>query len=170
MSVHSPYGWGAARIHLPRQQARGADQQRLVAVKVLSLRGSGGWKQVKLLPCPTCSAHIICTVRAVVPHCPRSVRQMMTAACQVELFEREAQALQGLSHPRIPQYVEYFEIDTPSDRLFCLVQVSSMAAKQPSDAMSDYLAPAYLPYCPLLGPACSGRLPDIDNKLIAGAG
>lgn len=41
---------------------------------------------------------------------------------QVELFEREARALQGLQHPGIPKYIEYFQADTPEDREFYLVQ------------------------------------------------
>ena len=49
---------------------------------------------------------------------------------QIELFEREAQALKGLSHPNIPNYIEYFEVDTPNDRLFCLVQVCQETERQ----------------------------------------
>jgi serine/threonine protein kinase len=39
----------------------------------------------------------------------------------LKLFEREAQVLKQLNHPRIPKYCDYFSID---DRflLFCLVQ------------------------------------------------
>ena len=40
----------------------------------------------------------------------------------VELFEREAKILATLNHPAIPKYLEYFYQDTPSDRLFYLVQ------------------------------------------------
>jgi hypothetical protein len=40
----------------------------------------------------------------------------------LELFEREAKVLKNLSHPSIPDYVDYFEIDTAEDRKFCLVQ------------------------------------------------
>lgn len=42
-----------------------------------------------------------------------------------KLFEREAQALQSLNHPRIPQYLDYFTIDSlPDSRFpwFALVQ------------------------------------------------
>jgi hypothetical protein len=42
---------------------------------------------------------------------------------QLELFQREAKVLQGLSHPGIPRYLEYFEEDTESDRAFYIVQV-----------------------------------------------
>ena len=49
----------------------------------------------------------------------------MTAWKQLELFEREAQTLEALSHPAIPKYLEYFEEDTAGDRGFFLVQVSS---------------------------------------------
>lgn len=41
---------------------------------------------------------------------------------QLELFEREAQVLAKLSHPQIPQYLEYFHIDTPDNRAFYIVQ------------------------------------------------
>ncbi len=41
---------------------------------------------------------------------------------QLELFEREAEILAQLNHPQIPQYLEYFHIDTPSNRAFYLVQ------------------------------------------------
>ena len=45
---------------------------------------------------------------------------------QLELFEREARALQGLRHEGIPRFVEYFEVDTASDRGFFLVQVRGL--------------------------------------------
>ena len=57
-----------------------------MAVKALSLRGLGDWKQL-------------------------------------QLFEREAATLRGLSHPCIPAYLDYFEADTERDRGFFLVQV-----------------------------------------------
>ena len=44
---------------------------------------------------------------------------------QIELFEREARALQQLSHPSIPRYIDYFEEDALNDREFFLVQVMS---------------------------------------------
>lgn len=40
----------------------------------------------------------------------------------LQLFEREARVLQSLSHPSIPQYFDYFEIDTDEDREFYLVR------------------------------------------------
>ncbi len=40
----------------------------------------------------------------------------------LELFEREARVLKTLSHPAIPQYIDYFHLDTPSDRQFYLVR------------------------------------------------
>ena len=43
---------------------------------------------------------------------------------QLQLFEREAATLRGLSHPCIPAYLDYFEDDTERDRGFFLVQVS----------------------------------------------
>ena len=40
----------------------------------------------------------------------------------VELFEREARVLQNLNHPAIPNYLDYFQIDTAADRYFYIVQ------------------------------------------------
>lgn len=40
----------------------------------------------------------------------------------LQLFEREAKILKSLSHPAVPEYVDYFEIDTEGDVKFCLVQ------------------------------------------------
>ncbi|MEA5419551.1 serine/threonine-protein kinase [Spirulina sp. CCNP1310] len=40
----------------------------------------------------------------------------------LDLFEREARVLATLQHPGIPQYVDYFQLDTPDDRRFYLVQ------------------------------------------------
>lgn len=40
----------------------------------------------------------------------------------LELFEREAQVLANLDHPQIPNYIDYFNIDSVSDRLFYLAQ------------------------------------------------
>ena len=40
----------------------------------------------------------------------------------LKLFEREAQTLQLLSHPAIPRYLHYFDVDTPTGKGFALVQ------------------------------------------------
>ncbi|GBG86707.1 hypothetical protein CBR_g41771 [Chara braunii] len=40
----------------------------------------------------------------------------------LELFEREARVLRSLSHPAIPEYLDYFEVDSAADRSFYLVQ------------------------------------------------
>lgn len=40
----------------------------------------------------------------------------------LELFEREAKILSQLNHPAIPQYIDYFQVDTPETRSFYLVQ------------------------------------------------
>jgi eukaryotic-like serine/threonine-protein kinase len=40
----------------------------------------------------------------------------------IELFEREAKILSQLNHPAIPQYIDYFQIDTERDREFYIVQ------------------------------------------------
>jgi serine/threonine protein kinase len=39
-----------------------------------------------------------------------------------KLFEREASILQNLDHQRIPQYLDYFDVDEPDCRGFALVQ------------------------------------------------
>lgn len=41
---------------------------------------------------------------------------------QLELFEKEADALRRLSHPGIPAYKDYFEVDSDGDRAYFLVQ------------------------------------------------
>lgn len=41
---------------------------------------------------------------------------------QIELFEREAEVLANLNHPAIPQYLDYFQVDTPDNRAFYLAQ------------------------------------------------
>lgn len=40
----------------------------------------------------------------------------------LKLFEREAQILQNLSHDAIPQYLDFFEVDSPQSKGFALVQ------------------------------------------------
>jgi serine/threonine protein kinase len=40
----------------------------------------------------------------------------------LKLFEREALILQKLSHPAIPQYLDYFEFDLPQYKGFAIVQ------------------------------------------------
>ena len=40
----------------------------------------------------------------------------------LKLFERETQVLQTLSHPAIPRYLDYFELDLPQGKGFALVQ------------------------------------------------
>ncbi|MDB9313130.1 serine/threonine-protein kinase [Spirulina sp. CS-785/01] len=40
----------------------------------------------------------------------------------LELFEREAKTLKQLDHPQIPQYIDYVQVDTESDRGFYLAQ------------------------------------------------
>jgi serine/threonine protein kinase len=52
---------------------------------------------------------------------------------QLELFEREAQILARLNHPQIPKYLEYFHVDTPTDRAFYIVQ--QLAPGQPLNAL-----------------------------------
>ncbi|WP_019503350.1 serine/threonine-protein kinase [Pleurocapsa sp. PCC 7319] len=40
----------------------------------------------------------------------------------LELFQREATVLASLNHPYIPNYLDYFQLDTENDRKFYLVQ------------------------------------------------
>jgi Protein kinase domain len=40
----------------------------------------------------------------------------------LKLFEREAAVLRSLSHPAIPRYLDYFDLDLPSGKGFALVQ------------------------------------------------
>lgn len=47
----------------------------------------------------------------------------------LELFQREANTLEALQHPGIPKYLEYFEVDTPRDKGFYLVQVKLQQGK-----------------------------------------
>lgn len=41
---------------------------------------------------------------------------------EIELFEREARVLAQLNHPAIPRYLEYFHVDTDTDRSFYIAQ------------------------------------------------
>ena len=46
----------------------------------------------------------------------------------LELFEREARVLQGLSHAGIPRYIDYLTQDSATDRSFFLVQARKAPA------------------------------------------
>lgn len=48
---------------------------------------------------------------------------------QLELFEKEADALRSLKHAGIPAFIDYFEVDSDGDRAFFLVQVQACHAK-----------------------------------------
>ncbi|AFY68878.1 serine/threonine protein kinase [Thalassoporum mexicanum PCC 7367] len=41
---------------------------------------------------------------------------------ELDVFEREARVLSVLEHPAIPNYIDYFEIDTDTNRYFYIVQ------------------------------------------------
>ena len=41
---------------------------------------------------------------------------------KLELFEREARVLEDLDHPAIPNYVDYFQVDTADNRRFYIAQ------------------------------------------------
>ncbi|HEY9814508.1 MAG TPA: serine/threonine-protein kinase [Candidatus Obscuribacterales bacterium] len=53
----------------------------------------------------------------------------------LELFEREAKVLQSIDHPQIPDYLDYFHVDTESDRRFYLVQELA-----PGVSLADWVA------------------------------
>ncbi|BAY86401.1 serine/threonine protein kinase [Calothrix parasitica NIES-267] len=54
----------------------------------------------------------------------------------LKLFEREAQILKNLTHPVIPQYLDYFEVDSPDTKGFALVQ-SYIDAKSLEEQVSN---------------------------------
>ncbi len=41
---------------------------------------------------------------------------------QIELFQREAEVLAKLDHPAIPNYIDYFTLETENDKAFYIVQ------------------------------------------------
>jgi serine/threonine protein kinase len=52
----------------------------------------------------------------------------------LKLFEREAETLKSLSHPAIPRYVDYFEVNSPTIKGFALVQ-----SYIPAQTLEQYL-------------------------------
>ncbi|MBD2514254.1 serine/threonine protein kinase [Nostoc sp. FACHB-973] len=52
----------------------------------------------------------------------------------LKLFEREAQTLKSLSHPSIPEYLDYFEVNLPTIKGFALVQ-----SYIPAQTLEQYL-------------------------------
>ncbi|AFZ27162.1 protein kinase family protein [Cylindrospermum stagnale PCC 7417] len=52
----------------------------------------------------------------------------------LKLFEREAETLKSLSHPAIPRYLDYFEVNSPSIKGFALVQTYI-----PAQTLAQYL-------------------------------
>ncbi|MBD2435205.1 serine/threonine-protein kinase [Nostoc sp. FACHB-110] len=52
----------------------------------------------------------------------------------LKLFEREAETLKSLSHPAIPRYLNYFEVNAPTIRGFALVQTYI-----PAQTLEQYL-------------------------------
>ncbi|RCJ24235.1 serine/threonine protein kinase [Nostoc sp. ATCC 43529] len=52
----------------------------------------------------------------------------------LKLFEREAQTLKSLSHPLIPRYLDYFEVNSPTIKGFALVQTYI-----PAQTLEQYL-------------------------------
>lgn len=41
---------------------------------------------------------------------------------EIELFQREAEVLAKLDHPAIPNYIDYFDLETEKDKVFYIVQ------------------------------------------------
>jgi serine/threonine protein kinase len=52
----------------------------------------------------------------------------------LKLFEREAETLKSLSHPAIPRYLDYFEVNSPTIKGFALVQ-----SYIPAQTLEQYL-------------------------------
>ncbi|QLE57231.1 serine/threonine-protein kinase [Nostoc sp. TCL26-01] len=52
----------------------------------------------------------------------------------LKLFEREAETLKSLSHPSIPRYLDYFEVNSPTIKGFALVQ-----SYIPSPTLEQYI-------------------------------
>ncbi|BAZ29150.1 serine/threonine kinase [Cylindrospermum sp. NIES-4074] len=52
----------------------------------------------------------------------------------LKLFEREAETLKSLSHPHIPRYLDYFEVNSPTIKGFALVQTYI-----PAQTLEQYL-------------------------------
>jgi serine/threonine protein kinase len=52
----------------------------------------------------------------------------------LKLFEREAETLKSLSHPHIPRYLDYFEVNSPTIKGFALVQ-----SYIPAQTLEQYL-------------------------------
>lgn len=56
----------------------------------------------------------------------------------IERFEQEAEVLAKLRHPHIPRYLDYFYVDTESDRMFCLVQQLAVGQSIAQRVMSGW--------------------------------
>lgn len=52
----------------------------------------------------------------------------------LKLFEREAETLKSLSHPHIPRYLDYFEVNSPTYKGFALIQTYI-----PAQTLEQYL-------------------------------
>lgn len=52
----------------------------------------------------------------------------------LKLFEREAETLKSLSHPFIPRYLDYFEVNSPNTKGFALIQTYI-----PAQTLEQYL-------------------------------
>ena len=58
----------------------------------------------------------------------------------LELFEREGKVLSQLDHPAIPNYLDYFQLDTEGDRRFYIVQEIA-----PGQSLLDWVARGWRP-------------------------
>ena len=95
-------------------------EQKYQILEVLGRGGSGTTYSAKLLEQPSqvpseSSSQPIVAIKAL-------PLQGLTDWEPIECFETEVQVLAKLDHPAIPKYLEHFYIDTPQNRIFCIVQ------------------------------------------------
>jgi Protein kinase domain/Ankyrin repeats (3 copies) len=100
------------------------DSARETHYQIVGILGEGGSGT-------TYHAQVVATDRSV------ALKQLSLAQMDdwkaIDLFEREAQILSQLDHPAIPKYIDYFTIDTPTDRNFYIVQELA-----PGKTLSDW--------------------------------
>ena len=79
-----------------------------------------------------------------------SLRSMQGDWQQLELFEKEANALHSMNHPGIPAYKDYFEVDNDGDRAYFLVQVC--------------FAQVCMTWFSSTAPHCCGVMPTVSSR------
>jgi serine/threonine protein kinase len=100
------------------------ESERETHYQIVGILGEGGSGT-------TYHARIISTERSVALK-QLSLKQMDDWK-SIDLFEREAKTLSQLNHPAIPKYIDYFTIDTPTDRHFYIAQ-----ALAPGKTLDDW--------------------------------